>query len=70
MMQLISILICLLSILILSFEFFVIYIDYILLINSGYIVFVFFKTFGLVNLVRLLTWHYASYNIALAQLDD
>lgn len=39
------------------------YIDNIVAVNFGFAIYVLLKTLGLVNLIRLLTWHYANYEI-------
>jgi hypothetical protein len=37
----------------------------VLIVNFGFLLYVSFKTFGLVDLIRKLTWHFAEYNILL-----
>jgi len=39
------------------------YLDVMVTFNFGFALYVIYKTLGLVNLIRLLTWHYAKYKI-------
>lgn len=61
---------CLLSSLsIYIFEFMRKYIDYHLLILCGMCLYIVIRTLGLVNLIRLLTWHYTDYYIKFNKED-